>query len=198
MTGKKAEAHLEAKFFRDAATFRRWLEKYHDRKDELWMGYYKKGSGKGGLTYMDALDEALCFGWIDGITKSIDDERYSQRWTPRRPTSIWSERNIDKVKKLTADGLAAFQQRSAEKSGVYSFEQEKVELTPEFELRLRSRKHAAAFFDRQPPWYRRTAIWWVISAKKPETRERRFEELLRASTAETWVGPLQRDRERKK
>jgi uncharacterized protein YdeI (YjbR/CyaY-like superfamily) len=171
MTGKKAEAHLEAKFFRDAATFRRWLEKYHDRKDELWMGYYKKGSGKGGLTYMDALDEALCFGWIDGITKSIDDERYSQRWTPRRPTSIWSERNIDKVKKLTAEGrmtdagLAAFQQRSAEKSGVYSFEQEKVELTPEFELRLRSRK---------------------------------FEELLRASTAETWVGPLQRDRERKK
>lgn len=201
---KSPSPHLKAKFFRDARAFRDWLDKNHDRRDELWMGYYKKSSGRAGLTYMDALDEALCFGWIDGVTKSIDEQRYAQRWTPRRPGSIWSKRNIGKVESLKAQGrmtdagLAAYEQRTSKKSGIYSFEQDKVELTPEFEQRLRSKKAAAAFFDSQPQWYRRTTIWWVVSAKKPETRERRFAELLRASSAETWVGPLQKDRERKK
>lgn len=176
---------MDAKFFRNAAAFRRWLEKHHDKEDELWIGFYKKGAARRGITYPEAVDESLCFGWIDGIRKAIDEERYANRFTPRKPKSNWSDVNRKRVAELIAEGriqpagLAAFESRDDARSGVYSFEnRDKARLTPEQEQRFRKNARAWSFFESQPPGYRRIAIWWVVSAKREETREKRLATLI--------------------
>jgi uncharacterized protein YdeI (YjbR/CyaY-like superfamily) len=180
---------VNAVFFSSAAPFRRWLQKNYATAKEIWIGFYKKASGKGGMIYPQALDEALCFGWIDGLVKSIDAESYMQRFTPRRPGSIWSNINVGHVARLTAAGrmhnagLAAFAARDARKTGVYAFENRPQEFPPEFTNLFRARKKAWNFWEAQPPGYRRVAIWWVVSAKQAETRERRLAKLIAASAA---------------
>jgi uncharacterized protein YdeI (YjbR/CyaY-like superfamily) len=177
------------RFFRTPAAFRAWLERHHATRTELWIGYYKADSGRGGMIYREALDEALCFGWIDGLTRRMDEERYMQRFTPRRKDSTWSVTNIKRIEELTAEGrmhpagLAAFDRRDRTRIGLYSFEQGQVRLAPAFEQRLAADRAAREFFESQAPSYRRVATWWVMSAKKEETRERRFATLLADSAA---------------
>ena len=176
--------------FGTAAAFRAWLEKSHATASEIWVTYYKKSSGKRGLTYQEAVDEALCFGWIDGLTKSIDAERYIQRFTPRKPGSNWSNINVAKVERLTAAGrmhpagLAAFAARDAKKTGVYSFENRPKTFPRSLEAQFRTHKSAWKFWLAQPPGYRRLSIWRVMSAKQEATRQRRLAHLIAASAAE--------------
>ena len=154
----------------------------------MYVGYWKKHTGKPSLTWSQAVDQALCFGWIDGRVNRVDEERHMQRFTPRRNGSNWSKINIEKVARLREAGLmrpaglAAFERRSEEKTGVYSFERE-TQLAPEYEERLRANEAAAEYFDSRPPWYRRTAIHLVMSAKREETRLRRLERLIEDSAA---------------
>ena len=177
-------------FFDSPEAFYSWLEEHHAGETEVWVGYWKKATGKPSLTWSQAVDQALCFGWIDGVVKSIDAESHRQRFTPRKPDSNWSKVNIEKVSKLTAAGLmrpaglAAFEKRRADRSGVYSFErEEEAALTAEQEERFRANAKAWEFFQAQPPGYRRTAIHLVASAKRPETREKRLTTLIEDSAA---------------
>ncbi len=148
------------------------------------MGFAKKGSGRAGLTYPEALDEALCFGWIDGVRRSVDAERYTIRFTPRKPTSVWSAVNIARARELVAAGRmapagnAAFERRDEKRARLYSYERARVRLDHEYERTFRRNARAWSFFQAQPPWYRRTSTWWVMSAKREETRNRRFASLL--------------------
>ncbi|HEU0039319.1 MAG TPA: YdeI/OmpD-associated family protein [Verrucomicrobiae bacterium] len=175
---------MKIKYFKSAIEFRQWLEVNHARARELWVGLFKKDSGKGGLTYAEAVDEALCFGWIDGLKKRVDDLSYTHRFTPRKPKSNWSRINIQHVERLkkagrmTPPGLKAHAARAPERSGVYSFENAPRTLAAAQERQFKADKIAWQFFQRQPPGYRRTAIWWVVSAKKPETRARRLGQLI--------------------
>jgi uncharacterized protein YdeI (YjbR/CyaY-like superfamily) len=177
------------RYFKSAAAFRDWLEKNHDSARELVVGFYKTGSGRGGLTYPQALDEALCHGWIDGVRHRVDEERYSIRFTPRKKDSIWSAVNLRHVERLSkegrmaAPGLAVFRARNPKRVGIYSFENRPKELTPAYLRELQASKQARAFFEAQPPWYRRTAAFWVLSAKKEETRRARLRKLIEASAA---------------
>ena len=163
------------------------------------VGFYKRGSGKPSITWPQSVDEALCFGWIDGVRRSLGDDAYTIRFTPRRATSIWSAINVaklaelEKLGKLRDAGRRAFAARTAAKTGVYSFERnESAKFTEAQEATLRANRRAAAFFDAQPPWYRRTATHWVISAKRDETRERRLAQLITDSAAGRSIGPLTR------
>ncbi len=178
------------KFFATPAKFRAWLEAHHATAKELLVGYYKVSTGKPSMTWPESVDEALCFGWIDGVRHSLGDEAYAIRFVPRRPTSIWSAINVAKVKALTAAGkmrpagLRAFAKRTAAKTGVYSFERNAAAvLAPDQEARLRANAKATAFFTAQAPWYQRAAIHWVISAKQAATRERRLQTLIADSAA---------------
>ena len=160
---------------------------------------YKKHTGKQTMTWSQAVDQALCFGWIDGVMRRIDDERHMQRFTPRRPGSNWSKVNVEKMAKLEAEGLVApagrraYEGRSEAKTGVYSFEEgQEAVLSPEYEERLRGNPAAAEYWDRKPPWYRRTASHWVTSAKREETRERRLAQLIEDSAAGLDIKPLRR------
>jgi uncharacterized protein YdeI (YjbR/CyaY-like superfamily) len=180
----------EAIYFRSPAEFGAWLEHHHDSATELWVGYWKKATGKPSLTWSEAVDEAICFGWIDGVVRSIDDQRHIQRFTPRTPTSNWSVINIAKVERLRAEGRmrpageAAFARRRADRSAVYAYEQRaNPQLEPEHEARFRADAAAWEYFMSRPPSYRKPALWWVISAKKPETRERRIATLIEDSAA---------------
>ncbi len=161
------------------------------------MGYFKQHTGRRGMTWSEAVDQALCFGWIDGKVNSVDEDRYTQRFTPRKPGSNWSKINVEKVATLKEAGLmrpagvTAFERRSADKTGVYSFERE-TELAPDYEERLRANEAAAEYFDSRPPWYRRTAIHLVMSAKREETRERRLEQLIEDSAAGRDIKQLRR------
>ena len=172
--------------FQSATDLRQWLEVHHATKSELWVGFYKKASGKVGITYAEALDEALCFGWIDGIRKRVDDESYTNRFTPRRPRSIWSLVNIRRVKQLralgrmSAAGLKAFAARKPERSGIYSFEQ-KTAFDADTESQLKASKQAWIFFQARPLGYRRRMTHWIMMAKRPETRARRLAHLIAAS-----------------
>ena len=166
---------------------------------ELWVGFYKKSSGKPSITWPEAVDQALCFGWIDGQRKGIDDVSYTIRFTPRKPRSIWSAVNVKRVGELTAQGLMhpaglkAFENRTEEKSGVYAYEQETpAELDADYEQRFRANQTAWDFFQAQAAWYRRAAIWWVISAKKEETRLKRLATLIEDSERGRTVPPLTR------
>lgn len=179
------------RFFATPAAFRRWLLQHHETAAELWVGMYKLSTGKQSITWKEAVDEALCFGWIDGIRKSIDAESYTNRFTPRRRGSNWSTVNIRRVHELIAEGrmqpsgLRAFEARTAARSGVYSFEQDRedAKLPPALEKQFKSDKKAWQFFQSQPAGYQRTATWWVISAKLDATRERRMSTLIADSAA---------------
>lgn len=185
-------------FFPTPAHFRRWLEKNHATAAELWVGFHKKATGKASITWPESVDEALCVGWIDGIRRSIDGEAYMIRFTPRRPTSIWSRINLGRVKALMAQGrmqpagIAAWKRRDRTKA--YSFETavERRGLDAAAEREFRKNPRAWAWFEQQPPWYRRTAGFWVVQAKRPETRARRLATLIADSEAGRTIGPLTR------
>jgi uncharacterized protein YdeI (YjbR/CyaY-like superfamily) len=178
-----------AKFFATPAAFRAWLEEHHATASELLVGFYKKSSGKPSITWPESVDEALCFGWIDGVRKSLGAEAYTIRFTPRKPTSTWSAINVARVKELTAAGkmapagLAAAARRTAARTGIYAYERAALTLSPAYEAKLRANKKAAAFFDAQAPWYRRNVIYWITSAKREETRAARLAELIADSAA---------------
>jgi len=156
---------MNPKFFASPSDFRKWLEANHDKAQELWVGFYKKDSGKPSITWPEAVDQLLCFGWIDGVRKRLDENSYTNRATPRRPRSNWSAINIKRVQELTKmglmhpAGLQAFQARDPKKSGLYSFEQRPQKLDDKYEKKLRANKKAWEFFQAQPPWYQRTAVF---------------------------------------
>jgi uncharacterized protein YdeI (YjbR/CyaY-like superfamily) len=190
---------MKPTYFPTPADFREWLEANHAKAKELLVGFHKKGSGRPSLTWPESVDEALCFGWIDGVRRSLGETSYTIRFTPRRPTSIWSDVNVARVKdlerrgRLRPAGRRAFAARRAEKTGVYAFEQEEpARLSKEQEAALRANRKAAAFFDAQPPWYRRTATHWIVRAKRRETRERRLARLIEDSAAGRTLGYLTR------
>ena len=175
-------------FFASGDEWRAWLAEYHVAT-ELLLGFHKKASGKGGITYAEALDEALAFGWIDGVRKSLGAESYTIRFSPRRAGSVWSAVNIQRVEELTAlgrmapPGLAAFAVRDEAKSRQYSYEQRARGLDPAYEAQVEANAAAWAFWQAQPPGYRRNASWWVMSAKREETRQRRLATLIEDSAA---------------
>ncbi|GAB2462029.1 YdeI/OmpD-associated family protein [Jatrophihabitans fulvus] len=173
-----------ALFFRDAYEFRAWLETHHETAPDLWMGLRKKHVPDRGLTWEDAVPEALCFGWIDSRYERIDEDTGRQRWTPRRPGSTWSKVNIAFVERLTVEGrmhpagLAAFERRRADRSGTYAYENADRQLPPEHAALLAANPAASAFWDATTPSYRRTAISWVLGAKQQATRDKRMAQLV--------------------
>ena len=173
--------------FSSQEEFRKWLVKNHAAASELFVGFHKKSSGKKGATYSEALDEALCFGWIDGVRRSIDADSYMIRFTPRKPKSIWSLVNVrhverlQKAGKMAEPGLKAFAFREKHRTGIYSFEQKCPGLSAKFKKLFRANGPAWEFFSRQAPWYQRTAGHWVVRAKQEETRLRRFAKLVEVS-----------------
>jgi uncharacterized protein YdeI (YjbR/CyaY-like superfamily) len=178
-------------FFAKPADLRAWFKKHHKTAPELLVGFYKKDSGKPSITWPESVDEALCFGWIDGVRRSLGDEAYCIRFTPRRATSNWSAINIKRVAVLTTEGLmqpaglAAFAKRTEKKSAIYHYEQkEQSGLDPKYEKAFRANKKAWAFFNTQAPWYRRNGVRWVMQAKAEETRFRRLQQLIETSADE--------------
>jgi uncharacterized protein YdeI (YjbR/CyaY-like superfamily) len=171
---------IAPRFFETGAAFRAWLESHHERKTELLVGFYKKGSKRGGVTYGEALDEALAFGWIDGVRRSRDAESYTIRFSPRKRGSIWSNINIRHVKRLVAEGrmqaagLRAYEARTAKRSGIYSFERQPMAFDAAAEQAFAANRKAKTFFDAQPPGYKRVTTFWVMNAKKADTRARRL------------------------
>jgi len=178
---------MQPKFFSSPEKFRQWLEQNHNSATELLIGFHKKSSGKKSITYAEALDEALCFGWIDGVRKSLNETSYMQRFTPRKPRSIWSNINVKHVERLQKEGrmhragIEAYERRSPERTGIYSFENRPRELSPEFEKTFRQNKGAWKFFQEQPAGYKRLMIFRTMSAKKEETRLRRLKQLIESS-----------------
>lgn len=184
---------MNPKYFSKPEQFRKWLERHHETESELWVGFYKKTSGIPSITWPEAVDEALCFGWIDGIRKSIDGQRYTNRFTPRKAKSNWSNVNIERVAELTRlgrmtpAGLKAFEERDTKRD--YSYEETRSRaFTPEQEKTFRANKKAWAFFEAQPPGWRKTLIYWVTSAKREETRASRLEKLIKESAAGRRLG----------
>jgi uncharacterized protein YdeI (YjbR/CyaY-like superfamily) len=181
---------MEPTFFATPDEFRAWLDQHHESETELLVGFHKKGSGRPGITWPQSVDQALCFGWIDGVRRRIDDASYSIRFTPRKARSNWSAINVKRVAELTELGLmrpagtAAFERRSDDTTAIYAYEQRKTAtLDPEQERRFKANARAWKWFQAQPPSHRRTATYWVISAKKEETRQRRLERLIEDSGA---------------
>ncbi|CAD7799394.1 hypothetical protein CHRY9390_00480 [Chryseobacterium aquaeductus] len=174
-------------FFPTHQEFRKWLEENHKSKTELLVGFFKVGSKKPSMSWSESVDQALCFGWIDGVTKSIDEESYSIRFTPRKPTSIWSAINIQKVEDLTKaglmqpEGLKAFQLRKENKSRIYSHETEDVKLSDEYENQFKANKEAWEFFEKQAPSYKKVMIHWIMSAKQNKTQISRLEKTISES-----------------
>jgi len=164
-----------------------WLEENHATATELWVGFYKRDSGRPGITWPESVDQALCFGWIDGIRKRVDKITYKIRFTPRRRSSIWSAINIKRAEELARQkrmrpaGLKAFAARIENKSGIYSYEQRTTELAEPYATHLKKNKAAWNFFGMQPPSYRKMIAWWIVSAKKEETRIARLAKLIRES-----------------
>jgi uncharacterized protein YdeI (YjbR/CyaY-like superfamily) len=190
-----AGAHkMKPRFFTTPAQFRQWLERNHDRETELLVGFHKKASGLKSVTYNEALDEALCFGWIDGVRKNLNETSYTIRFTPRKPRSIWSNINVNHVERLIkegrmhAAGLEVYARRDPKRTGIYSFENRPRELAPEYEKKFRANKPAWKFFEQQPPGYKRLLIFWVMSAKQETTRTRRLEQLITGSANGTRIG----------
>jgi uncharacterized protein YdeI (YjbR/CyaY-like superfamily) len=184
------------KFFATREKFREWLEKNHASAHELAVGFYKKSSGKKSITYAEALDEALCFGWIDGVRRSLDETSYMQRFTPRRPRSIWSLVNVKHVERLKKDGrmhaagLAAYDQRDPKRTGIYSFENAPREISAEYEKEFRKIKGAWEYFQTYPPYLKKTVSYWVMSAKKEETRLVRLRRLIESCARGERIGVL--------
>ncbi len=188
---------MEPRFFTSPAKFRQWLEKNHNSANELLLGFHKKSSGKKSITYAEALDEALCFGWIDGVRKNVDETSYTIRFTPRKPKSIWSNVNVRHVERLKKEGrmaepgLAAYALRDPKRTGIYAFENRPKEFSPAYEKEFRANKAAWEFFQTVPPSFRNTCIFWVMSAKKEETQRRRLEQLIESSAKGVRLGTLQ-------
>ena len=176
-------------FFKTPSAFRKWLAANHAKSKELWVGFYKKDSGKPSINWPESVDEALCFGWIDGVRKSIDDESYMIRFSPRKPSSIWSAVNIHNAEKLIKEkrmqptGLKAYAARKEYRSGVYAYEQRSPELVEPYLGKLKRNRAAWKFFQAQPPYYRKTMNWWIVSAKQEETRLKRLDKLIEESAA---------------
>lgn len=188
---------MDAQFFDTAADLRAWFEKHHETAPELFVGYWKKGSGRGGVTHPEAIEQALCFGWIDSIGRSIDAQSYQVRFTPRRQGSVWSSVNVAKIAELTdrgqmmPAGLRVFEARKPDRVAAYSYEQPAdAVLAEEQATRFQAAPDAWQWFCAQAPSYRRAAVHWVVSAKRAETRERRLEQLIAASTSGQKVPPL--------
>lgn len=172
---------MKVKFFKTQSAFRKWLASNHDSKDELIVGYYKKATGKPSMTWDESVDEGLCFGWIDGIRRRIDDEAYSIRFTPRRPNSHWSAKNIKRIKELIAldlvqpAGLAAFDKRKESNSRKASYEQKKpIKLAKEYTSQIKANPAAWTDWQKRPPSYNKQTSWWIMSAKQEATRQRRL------------------------
>ena len=180
---------MEPRFFKSTRQFREWLGRHHQTATELFVGFYKKSSGKPSITYHEALDEALCVGWIDGVRRSLDEERFVQRFTPRTPKSYWSLVNINRAKaliaagRMKAAGLRAFDARDEARAKQYSSEQQSVAFDAALERQFKRHKAAWAFFQAQPPGYRRVTTWFVMSAKRDETRQRRLARVIEVSAA---------------
>ena len=180
---------MKVKFFKTPSDFRKWLAAHHASETELWVGFYKKDSGKASVTWPQSVDEALCFGWIDGIRKNIDEVSYKIRFTPRKQRSTWSAVNIKRVGELTDQGrmeeagLKAFAARQENRSGIYSYEQRSPELPAQYAKKLKKNAAAWKFFQAQPPSYRKAVNWWVVSAKQEETRLKRLDKLIDDSAA---------------
>jgi uncharacterized protein YdeI (YjbR/CyaY-like superfamily) len=178
---------MKPKFFNSRERFREWLERHHASAKEILVGFHKKNSGKKSITYAEALDEALCFGWIDGVRRNFDETSYTIRFTPRKPRSIWSLVNVRHVERLQKEGrmhpagTAAFERRTPERTGIYSFENRPRELSADFQKEFRKNKPAWEFFQKQPPGYKRLMSFWVMSAKKDETRIARLKRLIESS-----------------
>lgn len=189
----------DVKHFRSGRAFRDWLSQHHADMDELWVGYWKISTGKPSMTWEESVDEALCFGWIDGIRKRVDDESYTIRFTPRRAGSTWSRRNIGRYEALEAAGLieqagkAAYARRTEDRSGTYSFEQDVVPtLSGDFLARLKANESAWADWTARPAGYRKQVAHWIMSAKRESTRSQRLAALIEDSAAGRKVKPLRR------
>ncbi len=180
-------------FFPTQAHFRKWLKQNHKKEKELIVGFYKVGTHKPSLTWSQSVDQALCFGWIDGIRRSIDKESYSIRFTPRRSTSIWSTININKVKALTkaglmmAEGKKVFELRKENRSGIYSHEKEPNDLAPNYKKQFKLNKEAWDFFTAQAPSYKKVIIHWIMSAKQEKTKITRLQKAINTSAQEKRV-----------
>lgn len=191
------------RYMRSASAFRSWLEAHHADTTELWVGFHKKDSGKPSITYPEAVDEALCFGWIDGVRKRVDETSYIQRFTPRRPRSVWSAVNLRRIQQLIdagrmhPAGTKTYEGRDLTKVDRYSFEQPTARLTPAQEKQFKAHRAAWEFFQSLPPGYRKTASWYVISAKKEETQQRRLEYLIDRCARGLRVGQLVASQPRK-
>lgn len=180
---------MKPTFFETPEKFRAWLRKHHRTADELWVGYWKKHTGLASITWQESVDEALCFGWIDGIRKSVDADSYTNRFTPRREGSSWSAVNTKRAVELIrqgrmrAAGRKAFEARDAERTERHSSQRDNPRLDEAREAMFRANRTAWGFFQAQPPGYRRLAVWWIVSAKREDTRARRFDQLLAVSAA---------------
>jgi uncharacterized protein YdeI (YjbR/CyaY-like superfamily) len=191
---------MEPTFLATPGEFRAWLEEHHDRVGELLVGFHKKGSGRPSITWPEAVDEALCFGWIDGVRRRVDDTSYSIRFTPRKARSNWSAVNVKRVEELTAlgrmrpAGQRAFERRVEARTGVYSYEQrDRAAFDHAQEGQFRANPEAWDWFQARPAWYRKAAVWWVVSARQEATRARRLATLIADSAAGRIVPPLTRD-----
>lgn len=188
--------NAEPVFFEKEEEFGQWLNEHHSDTDELWVGYYKTKTGIPSITWPESVDRALCYGWIDGIRKSLDDQRYMIRFTPRRPSSIWSAVNLKRIKELIAEGriqpsgLEVYQNRSKERSERYSYEQKKARLDEAFAAKFKENVQAWSFFQTLPPSTRKPSVWWVMSAKRQSTRERRLQTLIDCSAKGEKIPPL--------
>lgn len=193
-------AQIKPTFFATPVEFRQWLKKNHASSAELWVGFHKKGTGRPSVTWPESVDQALCFGWIDGLRMSFDAESYMIRFTPRKPTSTWSAVNTKRARELIRLGLMqpagtkTFERRDVKKSNRYSFEQKSVKMETSHEKKFRINARAWEFFQSQPPSYRRTAMWWVLSAKQEATRQRRLATLISDSEAGRRIAPLRRQK----
>ena len=181
---------MTPRFFKTPAAFRKWLAANHAKSKELWVGFYKKDSGKPSINWPESVDEALCFGWIDGVRKRLDDESYVIRFSPRKATSIWSAVNIRNVERLSKEkrmmpaGLKAYAHRKEFRSGIYSYEQRPAELVEPYATQFKRNKAAWKFFQAQPPGYRKMMTWFILSAKTEVTRQKRLARLIEESAKE--------------
>ncbi len=194
----KPEEQREPIFFKSQSGLRNWFEKNSSTENELWLGYYKKSTGKASITWSQSVDEAICFGWIDGIRKSIDDECYMIRFTPRNPKSHWSAVNIQKAERMIASGhmkqagLEIYSHRDEKKSRMASYEQTSVRLDERYEKQIRNNGAAWEYYESLPPSVKKTSIHWIMSAKHEETRLRRLSILIQSSKNKLRIPPLRR------
>jgi uncharacterized protein YdeI (YjbR/CyaY-like superfamily) len=186
----------DVRFFDAASDLRSWFEANHASAGQQWIGFYKKGSGRSAMTYAEAVDEALCFGWIDGQLGGLDEQSYAIRFTPRRAGSLWSTANVKRIgelkdaRRMHAAGLTAFEARRADRTGLYISDMSSIELPAELEADFRANAAAWDFWNQQPPSYRRQMTWWVISAKRDDTRQRRLTALVDEHAAGRRIDPL--------